>query len=134
MESVGDGTENFIVHNNNNVETINHSIIDHGTLIVSCEEMERLDIPQRVALKAEPTSLKLQNNSSDNIVFCWVDFSGQLQHFRPVQTAETHVENTHRGHAFVCLRSGFDAYSQPTHISSIPSDVRASLSIALNFF
>lgn len=122
MENEGNGTQDT---DGCPIDMANQSTpsLNDGTLLISWEEVERISIPQSEVLQSEPTSLTLQNNSLDNVVFCWIDFSGQLQHFRRVPTADTLVECTRQGHAFVCLRSSFDASNQPTHISSITSDV-----------
>lgn len=62
---------------------------------------------------AKPCKLKVINNSEADVVFCWVDFSGKLYHFSPINNGSIsdgsvkniHIENTTSGHSFVGFKT-----------------------------
>jgi hypothetical protein len=65
--------------------------------------------------KDSACELELINTSGQTLVFCWIGSDGSLHHYYSVQpegaikdgsVAHSHVEYTHVGHSFICLRQG----------------------------
>ena len=79
--------------------------------------------------------VKIVNKSETDIIFCWVDPSGKLHHFSPINNgsirdrsvSNVHNENTVAGHAFVAFKSRRSVEGikrlLPNHISEILAQV-----------
>lgn len=81
------------------------------------EEEEDDDVSPSSEMEQEDDSaceIEVINTSGETLIFCWVNESGKLHHYYPINSAgsiqdrsvaHAHVEYTHVGHSFVCMRS-----------------------------
>lgn len=78
--------------------------------------------------------LEIINDLDEVIVFCWVNHTGKLYHFYPINdrsikdgsVSNAHVEMTHVSHAFVGLKQ---RSKRPTHLSNVNKEVRIVVNI-----
>lgn len=77
------------------------------------EDGEGGEGPDEEEDEATACEIEVHNKSGEALLLCWVNADGKLHHFYPVHSAgaiqdgsvpSSHVEYTHVGHAFVCLR------------------------------
>lgn len=71
------------------------------------------------------------NNSGESLVFCWVGQEGKLHHFYSIHAAgaimdgsvsNTHVEHTHTGHSFICLRRQHASQAATSTMRDVDAD------------
>ena len=89
-------------------------------------ESQSVDDDEETACEVEVT-----NNSGESLVFCWVGQDGKLHHFYSIHAAgaikdgsvsNKHVEHTHTGHSFICLRRQHASQAATSTMRDVDAD------------